>query len=126
VSVESSAGLPLHPGAGGASQHSAASSALNFSSVASCGEDRSSEALHKRLGTRLGLDGPTLHLVDLDELLLDPRVPKMEWYPLLLTLGVELSGRDSEDEVRVVLVVNNFERQTTLHTTHSKSSKARQ
>ena len=71
-------------------------------------EEGHREALHERLRACLGLDGPALHLVNLDELFLDPRVPQVEGHPLLLALGVELAGRDREHEVGVLLVVNNF------------------
>jgi len=79
----------------------------------SCRKDCGREALHKRLRARLGLDGLPLHLVYLDEFLLDPRVPEMERHLLLLALDVELAGGNREHEVCVVLVVYNFESQAT-------------
>ena len=89
----------------------------------SCRKDCGREALHKRLRARLGLDGLPLHLVYLDEFLLDPRVPEMERHLLLLALDVELAGGNREHEVCVVLVVYNFESQATLCKNDSYMSK---
>ena len=73
---------------------------LSIHSVARSGrENGGRKALHERFRARLGLYCLSLHLVDLDKLLLDPRVPEVERHLLLLAFDVELAGGDREDEV---------------------------
>ena len=55
-----------------------------------------------------------MQVVNFLELFLDPGVPEVEGDLLLLALGVEFARRDGEDEVRVLLVVDDFQGQATL------------
>ena len=63
----------------------------------------------------LGLHGPPLQFVDLLKFLLDPGVPQVERNFLFLALLVQFARRHREHEVRVLFVVDDFERQTALH-----------
>lgn len=72
------------------------------------------DALHQGLGSLLGLNCALLQVVYFLKLLLDPCVPQMERYLLLLAFGVEFAGRYGEDKVSVLFVVDNFQRKTTL------------
>ena len=73
------------------------------------------QSFHECLWAGRGLNSALLQIVDLLQLLLDPRVPQVERYFLLFALRVQFTGRDREHEVGILLVVDNFERQATLY-----------
>ena len=80
-----------------------------------CRENRALDALHKRLRARRGLNRALLQVVNFLELLLDPSVPEVERYLLFLALGVQFARGHGENKVSILLVIDDFERQTTLN-----------
>ena len=88
------------------------------------GGNSAQQSLHEGAWAGCGFDGPLLEVVHLLKFLLNPGVPQVEGNFLLLALNVEFAGRHREHKVSVLLVVDDFERQTTLYSDKIEISKA--